>query len=282
MRATLIRQADMKIQSPLWLLHMRTGSDPTRLLASSTALGHPSIAVGINYRLNIFGFAATPLLMHAQNNSAGIKGCNFGLMYQRNALKWVSANTSAFGGDQNRITLSDQSAGASSVQAHVLEATGVQGNPSLSRAIMESGVMGTLGPSSVASAQADLDKLAKALDLTGLDNNEMLTRLRAVTTSKIGDTGIALRWWVFPLTLDGHTIRISTNCRWEVSLGNEGVKPMQRPFRKQMVVMAGDCDTEASIWDAEVLHLRDLEEISALLHASLSRNAVAKSTLLMP
>ncbi|KAG9605105.1 alpha/beta-hydrolase, partial [Aureobasidium melanogenum] len=259
---------------PMW--------DPTRLVASSIALGRPFITVGINYRLNIFGFAASPLLMHAQKDIAGIKGCNFGLVDQRNALEWVSTNISAFGGDPNQITLGGQSAGASSVHAHVIEATAVQGYPLFSRAIMESGAMGTLGPSSMASAQANFDSLTKALDLTGLDDDEMLARLRAVPASKIVDTGIALGWWVFPLTLDGHTIRTSTTRRWEVSLGNEGVEPVQRPSRKQMVVMAGDCDTEASIWDAQVLRLRDFAEIQALLRTSLSESAIAKFHLAYP
>lgn len=80
-----------------------------------------------------------------------------GLVGHQNALKWVSVNISAFGADPGQIILSDQSAGAGSVHAHVLEATAVQGSPSFSRAIMKSGAMGTLKPSSVASAQANFD-----------------------------------------------------------------------------------------------------------------------------
>ncbi|KAH0334969.1 alpha/beta-hydrolase, partial [Aureobasidium melanogenum] len=161
---------------PMW--------DPTRLVDDSISLGRPFIAIGINYRLNIFDFAASPLLMHAQNHAAGIKGCNFGLVDQRNALRWVSANISAFGGDQNRITLGGQSVGASSVHAHVLEATAVQSIPLFSRAIMEVGAMGTLGPISMASAQANFDKLTKALDLTGLDgHSKSLNKLSRITAS---------------------------------------------------------------------------------------------------
>ncbi|KAH0359447.1 alpha/beta-hydrolase, partial [Aureobasidium melanogenum] len=198
------------------------------------------------------------------------------------ALRWVSANISAFGGNPNWITLGGQSAGASSVHAHVLEATAVHSNQLFGRAIMESGALGTLGPISMASAQARFDKLTKALGLTGSDDSEMLDRLRAVPASKIVDTGISLGWWVLPLTLDGYTVRKSPTRRWEVCLGIDEVGFVQRQSRKQMVVMAGDCDTEASIWDAEVSRLRTFEEISTLLHANLSESAIANFHLAYP
>ncbi|KAI9690423.1 MAG: hypothetical protein M1822_009386 [Bathelium mastoideum] len=65
------------------------------------------IVVGINYRLNIFGFpnsAAVPL-----------SDQNLGLLDQRLGLEWVRTNIHAFGGDSSRITIWGQSAGAESV-----------------------------------------------------------------------------------------------------------------------------------------------------------------------
>jgi acetylcholinesterase len=55
------------------------------------------IVVGINYRVNIFGFpnsAALPLTEQ-----------NLGLLDQRAALEWVRSNIAAFGGDPSRITI---------------------------------------------------------------------------------------------------------------------------------------------------------------------------------
>lgn len=213
-------------------------------MANSIELGRPFIAVGINYRLNIFGFAASPLLIRAQKGTSGTKGCNFGLVDQRNALRWVAANIAAFGGDPSQITLGGQSAGASSVHAHVLEATAVNSNPLFCRAIMESGAVGTLGPNSLASGQDNFDKLTKALGLAGLHHEEMLARLRDVPASKMIETGAALGWWVFPLIADGYTIRSSILRRWEVSLGNGEIQALQPYCKRQMTLMAGDCDTE--------------------------------------
>lgn len=66
------------------------------------------VVVTINYRLGPFGFL--PL-----NDT--IANGNYGLADQVTALDWVKANIAAFGGDQNRITIAGQSAGAASVHA---------------------------------------------------------------------------------------------------------------------------------------------------------------------
>ena len=70
------------------------------------------ILVTINYRLGALGFMAHPALTERDGHSG-----NYGLMDQIAALKWVSDNISAFGGDENNVTIFGQSAGAGSVQA---------------------------------------------------------------------------------------------------------------------------------------------------------------------
>ncbi|RFU24050.1 hypothetical protein B7463_g12288, partial [Scytalidium lignicola] len=68
------------------------------------------LVVGINYRLNIFGFPC----------AAGIKSAeqNLGLLDQQLALEWIRNNISAFGGDLSRVTLWGQSAGAMAADYH--------------------------------------------------------------------------------------------------------------------------------------------------------------------
>lgn len=215
------------------------------MVARSIALGKPFIAVNINYRLNLFGFAASPLLIEAQQ-AHEIRGCNFGLVDQRNALDWVVANISSFGGDPDAITIGGQSAGASSVHAHVLDATAVGGVPLFRRAIMESGAVGTLGPNSLDSAASNFDRVAEALQVSGLDDNEKVARLRSLPAGQLLETGMNLGWWVFPLTLDGYTIRTSETRRWEISLGQGHPAPSCSQSTKPLIVMAGDCDTEVS------------------------------------
>ena len=69
------------------------------------------IAVTVNYRLGPMGFACLPEL----KEEAGHTG-NYGLFDQIAAIKWIKNNISAFGGDEEKITIMGQSAGAMSVQ----------------------------------------------------------------------------------------------------------------------------------------------------------------------
>ena len=67
------------------------------------------VVVTTNYRLNIFGFFAHPeLSAEASYNASG----NYGLLDQNAALKWVSKNIAAFGGNPKRVTIAGESAGS--------------------------------------------------------------------------------------------------------------------------------------------------------------------------
>ncbi|KAF4627233.1 hypothetical protein G7Y89_g10927 [Cudoniella acicularis] len=86
------------------------------------------IVVGINYRVNIFGFP----------NAAGLNqsDLNLGLLDQRVALEWIRSNIPSFGGDPSRITLWGQSAGAQSVDYYNFA---YPTDPIVSGLIMDSG-----------------------------------------------------------------------------------------------------------------------------------------------
>jgi len=73
------------------------------------------IGVTLNYRLGPMGFVCLPEL----KEEAGFTG-NYGLYDQLTAIHWVRDNIASFGGDPDNITLMGQSAGAMSVQQHVL------------------------------------------------------------------------------------------------------------------------------------------------------------------
>eukprot|EP00928_Gymnodinium_smaydae_P042373 TRINITY_DN28543_c0_g1_i1.p1 TRINITY_DN28543_c0_g1~~TRINITY_DN28543_c0_g1_i1.p1 ORF type:complete len:558 (-),score=93.12 TRINITY_DN28543_c0_g1_i1:131-1744(-) len=68
----------------------------------------PVVYVTLNYRMGIFGFYS------------GESGSNFGIQDQQLALKFVQENIAAFGGKADDITLVGQSAGAMSVQVHLV------------------------------------------------------------------------------------------------------------------------------------------------------------------
>lgn len=62
--------------------------------------------VTFNYRLGAFGFLAHPDI-----------GCNFAVLDQVAALKWVSNNIESFGGNPNNVTIFGESAGAMAVRS---------------------------------------------------------------------------------------------------------------------------------------------------------------------
>ena len=89
------------------------------------------IAVTLNYRLGLFGYACLPELA-AEAGHAG----NYGLYDQLCALQWVHDNIAAFGGDPDNITVMGQSAGAHSVQM-LCSTKAAQGL--IAKAVMSSG-----------------------------------------------------------------------------------------------------------------------------------------------
>lgn len=69
------------------------------------------VFVSINYRLGILGFLST--------GTAEISG-NAGMKDQVMALRWIQTHISNFGGDPNRVTIWGHSAGAMSVNLHLV------------------------------------------------------------------------------------------------------------------------------------------------------------------
>ncbi|KAI8589108.1 Carboxylesterase [Geranomyces variabilis] len=73
-----------------------------------------SIVVTANYRVGPLGFLAHPALARS-DGSVG----NYGFLDQQLALKWVKANIAQFGGDPDHVGIWGESAGGSSVFAHL-------------------------------------------------------------------------------------------------------------------------------------------------------------------
>lgn len=78
---------------------------------SLAARGHV-VLVSISYRLGIFGYFGLRAL--SRESPRHISG-NYGLLDQIAALRWVSRNIAAFGGDRRRVTIFGESAGGQSV-----------------------------------------------------------------------------------------------------------------------------------------------------------------------
>ncbi|KAH6883326.1 carotenoid ester lipase-like protein precursor [Alternaria rosae] len=101
------------------------------LVQESVDVGAPIIGVSINYRLSGFGFLPGSAVL--ESNVA-----NLGLHDQRLALWWVKENIAAFGGDEDKVTIHGESAGAMSVGYHLL-AYGGRDESLFRAAIVQSG-----------------------------------------------------------------------------------------------------------------------------------------------
>ncbi|MEJ7586816.1 MAG: carboxylesterase family protein [Ferruginibacter sp.] len=153
-----------------------------------------SVAVTVNYRLNIFGFFAHPEL----SAESPYKGSgNYGLLDQLAALKWVRQNIAVFGGDPARVTIAGESAGSIAVSAQMASplAKGL-----FAGAIGESGagINPTLAPVPLAEAEKT------GLDFATKAGAPTLTQLRTMSTLEIFELYTAAKRFGFPTVLDGY------------------------------------------------------------------------------
>ncbi|CAK7199018.1 hypothetical protein SEUCBS139899_001686 [Sporothrix eucalyptigena] len=194
---------------PMW--------EPSGLVARALARRTPIVAVFVNYRLNVFGFAGGRELLEWQTATRApgtTAGINFGLRDQKVALAWVSRNIAAFGGDPARITIGGQSAGSVSVHTHVIEALGAaaadRGPPAMfRRAIMQSGALGTLGPQPLDKADARWNNLCAQFNLDD-KQADRVELIRRVPTADLLSASGRVPGGAFPPALDGITMRNTT------------------------------------------------------------------------
>lgn len=161
------------------------------------------IVVTSNYRINAFGFlAGDELREESPDGSVG----NYGLLDQRAALKFVYDNAAAFGGDQKRITLWGESAGAGSVSHHL---TMPASWPYFTAAAMESGPFAPWisRPYNISASQ--FPKFASNLNCSQAPGPSRLACLRAIPWQTIvasGLTNITRGIITWAPTIDGVTV----------------------------------------------------------------------------
>lgn len=145
-----------------------------------------AVVVTANYRLGAFGF------LHLADFGAGWAGCtNFALQDQAAALRWVSENIGAFGGDPGNVTVAGQSAGAFCIGAllAVPAAAGL-----LHRAILLSGATSRIFDRATAVSMAeDLFAVLRIDDAEGLADvptSQILDAQASVGSSDIGSRNL--------------------------------------------------------------------------------------------
>ncbi|KAF2110692.1 paraben-hydrolyzing esterase precursor [Lophiotrema nucula] len=155
------------------------GSD-LRLMLSETNC--KVIVVEPAYRLNIFGFLASPELL---DSSADFDN-NAGFWDQRLALEWTWQNISYFGGNPSNITVGGYSAGSHSAFHQLAYDLGVPDEKSIvKRSIMLSNGPG-MQPKSLDEAQVQFEELLQVLDIPlQAPPEEKLAKLRATDSDTL-------------------------------------------------------------------------------------------------
>ncbi|XP_044253166.1 juvenile hormone esterase-like [Tribolium madens] len=130
------------------------------------------IVVHFNYRVNVFGFLST-----GDSASPG----NYGLKDQLAAMKWVKTNIPLFGGDSENITIFGESAGAASVQYHLISP---KSRGLFHRAISESG--STICPWALQTHPTEIArKIGVAAGFMSGTTSQLVAHLRTLSTQKL-------------------------------------------------------------------------------------------------
>lgn len=208
-------------------------------------LGTPIIVVTINYRLNLFGFAASSEIIESQSLGQ-TRGCNFGLGDQNIALRWVKCNIEAFGGDSSRITVGGQSAGGISAHAHILDAILGSNTPLVQRAIIQSGAIGVLGPLTMKGADARWTVLCKKLEAPAEGAAARMDFMKKVPADVILQAYRELGCNVCPLVQDDMTISRRAENRWSVQFltSNHPAADVEACDKPEFAVLIGDTELE--------------------------------------
>jgi len=154
------------------------------------------VTVTVNYRLDVFGFLATPgLAAESPQHAAG----NYGLLDQAAALAWVKRNIAAFGGDPQQITIGGESAGSMSVSS--LMASPLS-KDLMQRAIGESGaILGNLQPRPLQQTLHEgeaFQRLAGASSLEQLRGMSAQALLDAAGQKDVPEFGPTIDGYFFP------------------------------------------------------------------------------------
>ncbi|XP_058121866.1 juvenile hormone esterase-like [Anopheles ziemanni] len=165
-------------------------------------MDHSVILVTVAYRLGAFGFLST-----GDEAASG----NFGLKDQRLALRWVSRNIQAFGGDPQLVTIMGQSAGGASVQLQMMHL----GNEGLfQRAISLSGSALSVW----STPRPDPERLARhQAALVGVEGADTMSTSELVQALRAVDADLFVRNFAgftngsrYPMIVYGPTVEKAT------------------------------------------------------------------------
>ena len=158
------------------------GYDPFDLMAVTDT---PRIIVTPTYRLNLFGFLASPAVVELGEDPAP---GNYGFWDQRAALEWTAANIGNFGGNPDNITVGGLSAGAYSAYFQLYYDTSIPPSQRLiKRVFLHSNSVGVQpNPFESSTSVAQFDELCSVCSIpTTLSAAKKMSLLRAIHSTDL-------------------------------------------------------------------------------------------------
>lgn len=237
------------------------GLDLRALLSESPV---QSIIVAPAYRLNIFGFLASPEILESCADVA----VNLGFWDQRMALQWTYENISYFGGDASNITIGGYSAGSHSVFHQLAYDLGVPENKAIiKRALMLSNGPG-MQPKDLGETQVQFEQLLKALELpTDLPVQEKLARLRMLDAKTLIEISNKIQLHQFRAVTDGAFVRHGLLNELSNGVFAERIK------RRKIKLIIGECSDEHHVYGTWKTPKPGYESMLCRLEADYPREA---------
>ncbi|CAH0731226.1 unnamed protein product, partial [Brenthis ino] len=146
----------------------KSGSGNRNSYGPNYLIRHDVILVTLNYRLGPYGFMCL--------NTPDVPG-NQGLKDQFLGLRWVKDNIAAFGGDANKITIMGESAGAMSIDFHLIS----KREKLFNQAIIQSGSV--FHPTVI--EDADTSKPLKIAERLGFQTDDLSQALAFLKTTDV-------------------------------------------------------------------------------------------------
>lgn len=169
--------------------------EPGQLISNAVQQGFPVMYVAMNYRVGVFGFAASDALNATESLNAG-------LLDQRLGLNWVQEHIEAFGGDPDNVTIFGESDGATGVGLQITAYGGKFEKTPFKRAIMQSGsAAADAGTASNISA-VHTTELIRKVNCTSSTSEAELACLRGLSLDKLLPAAIEYEFSVAPSGLD--------------------------------------------------------------------------------
>ncbi|KAH7384660.1 Alpha/Beta hydrolase protein [Pyrenochaeta sp. MPI-SDFR-AT-0127] len=197
------------------------------------------VIVAPAYRLNVFGFLASPEALESCPDYA----VNLGFWDQRMALQWTFENISYFGGSASNITIAGYSAGAHSVFHQLAYDLGVPDKKAIvKKALMLSNGPG-MQPKSLNEAQDQFNELLSTLGIAlNLSAAEKLAKLRGIDAKKLVEASYKMELHQYRAVTDGSFVRYGL-----LEEINNGVFA-QSLKRRGIQLIIGECSDEHFVY----------------------------------